>query len=471
MSIYNDFFYIIIITNMNFIIRNLWWILLIIFFVFMLYLISNQNNTKELTPITSTWVAIEEIQQSDLVEEIVEIKEDVSEPMVEIKKDLPSVESDIVELNNLENSNDVVWENIINVESDVENLAVKDFSEKTSTGGIMNSIRDFFTIKKTETFTWTTLTWTVWVDKELIEEVENELSGTWMIEEITKWSDESNNEIEKTWESIDDIIAIKKIDTGSAGTKGLFDLGFWKKDTIVIEESNEIEDSKVVSEKSTENEIVEIAKDENTQMKKNEETKHVVEVSEDSLGKHEVWVKSMFLNNAWFTKRTWILYKGDTVEQLTATNRYGCFKIKVLSSSNPSSNGKIAWACKYYMVGHQGSLESYKKAAYQYYNNVKAQPVKHTKHMAVAKKSPVKTHVSSSKTSYVWKVHSVNTHTLKLNNEHFNQTQAYLLKGDKVEQISQTNASWCFKASVYSSKNPSVNNTWKVGWVCQKYLK
>jgi len=73
MSIYNDFFYIIIITNMNFIIRNLWWILLIIFFVFMLYLISNQNNTKELTPITSTWVAIEEIQQSDLVEEIVEI--------------------------------------------------------------------------------------------------------------------------------------------------------------------------------------------------------------------------------------------------------------------------------------------------------------------------------------------------------------------------------------------------------------
>jgi len=72
---------------MNFIIRNLGWILLIIFFVFMLYLISNQNNTKDTNLIEGTGVVVE---QSELIEEIIpEVKieeEDVIEQIEVVKK-------------------------------------------------------------------------------------------------------------------------------------------------------------------------------------------------------------------------------------------------------------------------------------------------------------------------------------------------------------------------------------------------
>ena len=53
----------------------------------MLYLISNQNNVKDVNSLSSTWVTLE---QSDLVEEI-NPEIEISEPLVEIKKDVPTI--------------------------------------------------------------------------------------------------------------------------------------------------------------------------------------------------------------------------------------------------------------------------------------------------------------------------------------------------------------------------------------------
>ncbi|MCD5380324.1 hypothetical protein LR004_00195, partial [Candidatus Gracilibacteria bacterium] len=97
---------------MNFIIRNLGWILLIIFFVFMLYLISNQNNTKDINTLTGTGVAVE---QSELVEEIIEIKEEEEEeadeePMVEIKKEIEPIVEEKEEIIKIAESNPDVSE-------------------------------------------------------------------------------------------------------------------------------------------------------------------------------------------------------------------------------------------------------------------------------------------------------------------------------------------------------------------------
>ncbi len=474
MSIYNDIFYIIIIENMNFIIRNLGWILLIIFFVFMLYLISNQNNTKDVNTLTWTWVAIE---QSELVEEIVENKEEETgeEPMVEIKKEVePIVEEKVEVIKITEGTSDVSDEkDVLNiVDGEDTSAEINSLTEITSTGGMMNSIRNFFTIKKIETSTGTTLTWSVWVDEELIEEVENELSTTWEV--ITEV--EVKEEIKEDTKDV--IVAIKEIEQKKEESKSLFDFGFWKKDVkeeIKEETINKEEEINKDSSKEWEDNKKEMKEDKTVTSEKKNEVKSSVQASEDSLATYEIWVKSMYLNNAWFTKRTGILYKWDTVEQLTATNKYGCFQVKVLSSSNAVSNGKIAWACEYYMVGHQASLSSYKKAANQYYNNMNARSNKVTTYKTTHKAAPKKTSIVASNqltsVSKVWTMHSVKTHSLKLNNASFTQTEAYLLKGDKVEQITNTNSSGCFKVSVFSSSNASWNAKGKTGWVCQKYLK
>jgi hypothetical protein len=63
----------------------------------------------------------------------------------------------------------------------------------------------------------------------------------------------------------------------------------------------------------------------------------------------KVAVESVFLNNAYFTKRLFTAHIGDKLEQLTDTNKYGCFKVKVISSRSSINNWKIAWTCQKYL--------------------------------------------------------------------------------------------------------------------------
>lgn len=70
--------------------------------------------------------------------------------------------------------------------------------------------------------------------------------------------------------------------------------------------------------------------------------------------------------------------------------------------------------------------------------------------------------------SYVGKKYEVWVHSLKLNNVYFNETLAYMMKGDIVEQLTLENTRGCFQVKIIDSVN-SYNNG-KVGYVCKKYL-
>lgn len=63
----------------------------------------------------------------------------------------------------------------------------------------------------------------------------------------------------------------------------------------------------------------------------------------------------------------------------------------------------------------------------------------------------------------------VGVHSLKLNNKYFNETLAYMLKGDIVRQITSENAYGCFEVELMTSALKK--NIGKTGYVCKKYLQ
>jgi len=156
----------------------------------------------------------------------------------------------------------------------------------------------------------------------------------------------------------------------------------------------------------------------------------------------EIWVKSVFLNNAYFTKRLYTVYNWDKVKQLTKTNKYWCFKVKVVSSKNKLALDKEAWTCDYYMKDKKSNIEKYKKVAKNYYKNLKFK---------------------------INSIHKVWVSALKLNNSNFSKKLGVVYFGDKLQQLTKINKYWCFKVKVISSKN--IINNWKIAWACSKYLK
>jgi len=68
----------------------------------------------------------------------------------------------------------------------------------------------------------------------------------------------------------------------------------------------------------------------------------------------------------------------------------------------------------------------------------------------------------------IGKIFEVGVYSLKLNNKLFTQKLGYLMKGDSLKQLSSENNYGCFQVEVLDS---SVDvNTWKIGYVCKKYL-
>ena len=63
----------------------------------------------------------------------------------------------------------------------------------------------------------------------------------------------------------------------------------------------------------------------------------------------------------------------------------------------------------------------------------------------------------------IGKSYEIWVHALKLNNKYFNQTLAYMSRGDRVTQLTQENSHGCFMVEV--------EKTWKNWYVCKKYLQ
>ena len=363
---------------MKFIIRNLGWILLIIFFVFMLYLISSQNNIKTNDLETNTWTVINLVNTDSVIEE--EIKIVSNETSMKI----------------------ISWE------------AITD----SNTGTFIQSVRDFFTLETKKTVESNNETNNL-VSNINIEDIdlEDEIKEIEEVElKIEKIDDVKleNSEIEdttekvsNTWSFIQDIKDFFSFDSDDKDT--LNETNTWVVDEDLIKKVDSIVDWEKI----------------------NINKKNIQKVA----------VKSVFLNDAYFTKRLYTAYKGDKLEQLTNTNKYGCFKVKVISSKDVRNNWKIAWTCEYYMEWKTTSLEKYKTVAKDYYKNIK----------------------QINKTYKVW------VKSLKLNNSTFNKKLGIVYYGDKVKQLTPTNKYGCFKIQVISSKNK--NNNSKIAWACKKYLK
>ena len=66
-------------------------------------------------------------------------------------------------------------------------------------------------------------------------------------------------------------------------------------------------------------------------------------------------------------------------------------------------------------------------------------------------------------------IYQVTVNALKLNNKSFTQTLAFLKKNDRVQQIGSEDADGCFEVEVKTSHN--IQNVWKRGYVCKKYLE
>ena len=377
---------------MKFIIRNLGWILLIIFFVFMLYLISSQNNIKNIDNKVNTG----SISESNIDKNI-----------------SPLVDTKII-------SNEISSKTI---SSEVE--------VKNNTGSFINSVRNFFTLEKSdkilENYTWSNLE----IDSIDLEKNISE------IEKIELKLEKEEEVIEEEVTEVNKNIIEEEIKTSTWGfiqsIKNLFSSD---------EEEEEVEEEEiqkniwVVDEKLIKK-VDKIVWKNNNIESINNNTKNSIKT---------VWVKSIFLNNAYFTERLYTAYRWDKLEQLTATNKYGCFKVKVISSEIKSNIGKTAWTCEYYMEWKTDTIKEFKNITKDYYKNIK-----------------------SKKITSVNKIKEVSVKSVYLNNAYFTKRLFTVHKWDKLEQLTAINKYGCFKVKVISSKN-SLNN-WKIAWTCQKYLK
>ena len=69
---------------------------------------------------------------------------------------------------------------------------------------------------------------------------------------------------------------------------------------------------------------------------------------------HSVAPAELKINNASFDTVITKVKAGDTVEQVSAENQYGCFKVRIMTSSLSTNDiGKVGYACKKYLIAAQ----------------------------------------------------------------------------------------------------------------------
>lgn len=65
---------------------------------------------------------------------------------------------------------------------------------------------------------------------------------------------------------------------------------------------------------------------------------------------YKVAVKSLRLNNLYFSRTLWYLNQGDTLKQKGNQNSNGCFEAEVLSAQNSDNLGKVGYVCQKYLT-------------------------------------------------------------------------------------------------------------------------
>ena len=398
---------------MNFIVRNLGWILLIIFFIFMLYLISSQNNVKKgslinSTNIVNTWaISLEKDENKMMVEKYNSEKNKISDEI------------------NIENNEKWFFEWVTDLltfdDNEVENSKeLDDYINKEEKKPSLE------------------------VNEDLILEIDNEININF-----------KENNIEKKE-------SIKDVETKNNIIKKVVD----KK--IAITKEKEVNTEKNISEK--------------IKNKIEERNKNLL---------HKVWVHSIALNNPYFTKKVWYAYKGDTLEQLTNTNKYGCFNSEVLESEK--SMWKKGWTCIYYMEWHLNEISKYQRESINYYKKLREKTINTKKVQNKIKysnlekkwkidraedgsiiitKDPYRVYEGPTYETEVWSLYLVRVNSLILKDETFTTKKWYLenctsKNCDVLEQLTPVNEEGCFKVNVFMSKT----NKGKRWWVCQKFLR
>ncbi|NDK09472.1 hypothetical protein GW846_01700 [Candidatus Gracilibacteria bacterium] len=148
----------------------------------------------------------------------------------------------------------------------------------------------------------------------------------------------------------------------------------------------------------------------------------------------KVGVHSLRLNNVYFNETLAFMFEGDRVEQLTPENSYGCFKIKIISSSTTQNNGSMGYVCKKYLKDTTGG-------------NVNT-PVQKEIKKNVQSEQKVQEEVKySGMQTQIGDIIMVN-----VDNVSFDNGEIKLQKGDSVDQMTKLDSAGCFIGRVFTAK-------------------
>ena len=373
---------------MNFILKNIWWIALFIFFAIMLLIISANQKDNLVTnkalqdakqELILTWSqAIE--SGSGVLTDLVKMLDD-SEKTPEIKAEEKIVEKAVEVKADTQDEVKDMKEEVVVKEMSLDSEVKSDIEK----GDKKNVIASFFDRFKRDTS-----------DKEMKEDDET------MTEKVPE----------------DDMK--KESDMGEEKPKA--DVVVVKKQPVVKKEYKKME-----YKKGTFRDIPTY----NGQFSVNQKPLPGINLKTAIGNTYKLAVSGLKLNNAHFNKSLGVMRKGDIVKQTTHENKYGCFKVEVVSGEIAGKNGYV---CKKW-------FKSYKA------------PVRHIARNVVSTK--------------IGDIHSVSALQLKLNNKAFNTALTVMNRGDKLEQIGSENAHGCFQARILTG---SANDIGRVGYVCKKYL-
>ncbi len=168
----------------------------------------------------------------------------------------------------------------------------------------------------------------------------------------------------------------------------------------------------------------------------------------------KVGVEMLKLINASFNETITLMYRGDVLKQLTEENKYGCFKIEIISSKGQKNNGLSWYVCKKYLSDTTAQTITHIKAS--------------TTPSSVPKTSETK-ETNQKELYYGAITHVGNTIEVSYPIVHFDKENFKLAAGDRVDQMSELDKYGCFVGRVYESTIPG--SLWKVTTMCLPELR
>ena len=392
---------------MNFITRNLGWFLLLLFFLFMLFVISSNNGTKNEATVTGSSV-ISDISHSgaedlDTLVKMIDEEESTKEALEEVDV-LPEI-----------------------VEEEKEKWGIFSFLGWWKDKNNMKADND---VEETN-------------NEELLEREDDSIDEDKIVGEVLSETSIVKEELNK------EVVTIIDTDTGaiSEGKQGFFSKLFWKdeeekvtEEWIVkfITESDGTQEQWESLVKETWGTLISTTSYANIKKYAPE----VLAISDypgvnlkTEIGKDfEIWVHSLKLNNAYFNETLAYMKRGDRVKQLTNENVHGCFMIEILDANNENNIWKTGYVCKKYLQ-EKGEYVIEEKIAVE-----KVFPVSNIGDLI----------------------------TIEVPSVTFGEG-IVLIKWDIIDQASATDSEGCFDAHVLSSQN--IQYIVPVGNICYSDIK